>query len=1464
MRNLYLIFYLYSLTLTIFVSAAPSEARCPANTFRCGDNSCIPKTFVGDGEKDCSDGSDEAEGVHNTPSAQKSTTTKQTSEDPFANLATVPPIKKKGKKCTSEMKARRHECTSNLKLWFQDVETIDFIHTSILNDFNNTDLLAQGCEMMTQYRSCMAEFADSCSLKGPLKQWADIEMYACQLLLPAVREHGNGCFALARNARCPTDAIVSTLTSPFCRLVRATAGDLDCIESIKKDECNELANELLGPLKSETEHNMMEVLICETLEDVANNGKKVDEEDEEESETSETRHQTEGTTNVPSNSEIEPILDSQHTEQPIEETSAPERVEPKQVTTTQETPYKINLLDTLAVLTNLENICGETVANPAFLPIKTTVCLSQQKLRPHLNCFLTAQEKNKCKSTPSNNSTSKCEAIEEFNNNIDCIITAINDICPVEAQETLINVQEKLNDEGISSQCYQATSSTKNQTVVDESDHGFSLHPKHPKCTSSQENSALVCLVELVELNKQMAGFQNFNFLLEVSNIDSKLVNNICELYEKYEKCVTETVFVQIEGKRCAFNSPLNSLARVGLSPICSPDNRQKLSESKECIDKISAGAASLKCKNGLEDLGNIVQLMLQGIHGEALLCKTFYAIREAFRCSEAMVQKECSPESFKTLNTLSQDFSIVGEEEGCPAVEPANLTQIIRMPVKQTALPPKSIKPPTATPLAPQQTCTPEEQQKFHICVHNLTSFQPHPLAVIKQPRQIDEACQSYKEYKECSKTVQCNPLWAKGMAAMFEYACGAGYDQYQNVKGCIRKSTTRTDIRDCVTTFSKGAPAEACDSSKKLLECSIEIVREKCGETAKSWVSEYVQKFATAIDSKCQLNDSSLPTNIQAIGCSVSEQQLINTCAAPLNDISGRLDQLFEGGLQSVMKNVNNLAPVFGQGCNLTVEFKQCIAPIYANVPAAIDENLTCVFSNAGNPEFAKCLRSTVASIKDFNMNTLKFILPKFVQCIEPLVMGKCGPVPLNILKSFGSREACPIELTVKSTETTSSTTGVDEFKMVPVCDVSAGIKYGECKKDFFTKYRFNPVALINNPKEIEKVCEEVMAMNDCIEGENVKICELKPHKAFKTLLVNVCANIEMFKNHSTCISTVTNGIDGAQCLDKFMSLKSDSEDALCTEIQAASHCLAKPLYETCGTEVVNYAYDTMNYYTNSFENTCEIISPSVHLQTGCSEENLIEFLRCEAMIDKYHYIPVAILADNSKLNEFCEIISTDYKVCLSKLKCHFEPSTSASQQIFDSVCGDKKESQLEHGDCVAGIFNTPDGKSCLHSLSVLDMIARDGHKEICGAMEKTFECAGPLIEKKCTRGALVHAATLYDNYVRNFDEKCSLDKFMRDEEVVKNIPIENVKTITIEPSHDETTTPESIIEDTTTTTTTTDTPSTTTTEQTTSIQPPTTTTSLPTTTTTKANSAPPSQSYYLSTFSVLLLSLLAAAYL
>jgi len=60
-----------------------------------------------------------------------------------------------------------------------------------------------------------------------------------------------------------------------------------------------------------------------------------------------------------------------------------------------------------------------------------------------------------------------------------------------------------------------------------------------------------------------------------------------------------------------------------------------------------------------------------------------------------------------------------------------------------------------------------------------------------------------------------------------------------------------------------------------------------------------------------------SSLPVAVfSGPDCSTDQKQLIQQCSSPLSDLRSQLDKMFQGGLQSVLKNLNGLSTLFQKG--------------------------------------------------------------------------------------------------------------------------------------------------------------------------------------------------------------------------------------------------------------------------------------------------------------------------------------------------------------------------------------------------------------------------------------------------------------------------------------------------------------------------------------------------------------------
>ncbi|VDM93998.1 unnamed protein product, partial [Onchocerca ochengi] len=63
-------------------------------------------------------------------------------------------------------------------------------------------IMDQGCELLLEFRTC-TETLDitACILPKSIEFWNSIELYACQLLLPSMKEY-KSCFVNARNRQC--------------------------------------------------------------------------------------------------------------------------------------------------------------------------------------------------------------------------------------------------------------------------------------------------------------------------------------------------------------------------------------------------------------------------------------------------------------------------------------------------------------------------------------------------------------------------------------------------------------------------------------------------------------------------------------------------------------------------------------------------------------------------------------------------------------------------------------------------------------------------------------------------------------------------------------------------------------------------------------------------------------------------------------------------------------------------------------------------------------------------------------------------------------------------------------------------------------------------------------------------------------------------------------------------------------
>ncbi|VDM72757.1 unnamed protein product, partial [Strongylus vulgaris] len=159
--------------------------------------------------------------------------------DPFDSIVTTSPhsqpvsskeryqTTEEPKDCPYEHQLRVDECAEPVLLFLHDVNAIYFENSSLLADKETQVKVEKGCELMQEYTICTQGTSAACTPDEGVQAWREVEMYACQLLIPAVREHRQ-CFGKPRHSSC--DVRFDPLASPFCRLVTSVTQDVNCLQ----------------------------------------------------------------------------------------------------------------------------------------------------------------------------------------------------------------------------------------------------------------------------------------------------------------------------------------------------------------------------------------------------------------------------------------------------------------------------------------------------------------------------------------------------------------------------------------------------------------------------------------------------------------------------------------------------------------------------------------------------------------------------------------------------------------------------------------------------------------------------------------------------------------------------------------------------------------------------------------------------------------------------------------------------------------------------------------------------------------------------------------------------------------------------------------------------------------------------------------------------------------------------------
>lgn len=305
-------------------------------------------------------------------------------------------------------------------------------------------------------------------------------------------------------------------------------------------------------------------------------------------------------------------------------------------------------------------------------------------------------------------------------------------------------------------------------------------------------------------------------------------------------------------------------------------------------------------------------------------------------------------------------------------------------------------------------------------------------------------------------------------------------------------------------------------------------------------------------------------------------------------------------------------------------------------------------------------------------------------------------------------------------------------------------------------------------------------------------------------------------------------------------------------CSLINQTSNCMSELVFSECVPETLEFIFDNTNEYLKGFtyltahennnslsNNTfkCHLNTPTVAVQTGCQEEDVIKFLECEHIIDKFQFQPISFLRNSTHWNDFCQVTGRTYRQCHDSISCHFEPVTSATRALYSNLCDRPitRRDQHRFSDCLNDVTSSTDGQKCLEAFHTVDFLAKDVGIKICAVIQQILNCTADSITDKCGHEALLHVYDTHIGWMHAFNSSCVIHPPVQKEDTPtkKKLIEEPLRTAKIEDEKPQTTLPSStplvlIIGGTETTPVPTETTTTTEAETTTTVNPS--TTSLP----------------------------------
>lgn len=193
------------------------------------------------------------------------------------------------------------------------------------------------------------------------------------------------------------------------------------------------------------------------------------------------------------------------------------------------------------------------------------------------------------------------------------------------------------------------------------------------------------------------------------------------------------------------------------------------------------------------------------------------------------------------------------------------------------------------------------------------------------------------------------------------------------------------------------------------------------------------------------------------------------------------------------------------------------------------AIDENLSCVFGQIQEPTFAKCVRSTLSTVKQFTLSSFRNIIPKFVDCTEELIRVKCGETPIKVLRAMSSPDICPVGPAPIVPTHSGQVPAPTRVMPGMTCTAEKRAAYQQCTQPFYSQYRMLPVSLLNEVDNMDQVCQDVSVMDGC--SLSTRICSNPQESALKRMVNHLCATRGAFEKHKICLKTLVTSANVSQ---------------------------------------------------------------------------------------------------------------------------------------------------------------------------------------------------------------------------------------------------------------------------------------------------------------------------------------------